>query len=174
MAVWCLSNESASVTCLCVCFKVCTRSHSCVSRVPIDIHQKCNLSILSHKGETEKVSFFLVYIILITRVDLDLAKKSSDVVFQKEPLVWIVIGQLWEGVKVLRCVLVHTTNSTIPWCHRCIIAKYICSNKLSFTMTSLEPMVHCLYNIRPAFISYNALQGINLPIEYNEVPFYNC
>lgn len=86
MAV-CLSSEFASVICLCVCFKVSTRSHSCVSGVPIDIPQKCNLAILSHKDTTEKVSFFRVYIILITRVDLDLAKKSSDVVFQKEPLV---------------------------------------------------------------------------------------
>lgn len=164
MAVWCLSSEFASVTYLCVCFKVCTRSHSCVSGVPIDIHQKCKLPILSHKKGTEKISFFLVYIILITRVDLDLAKKSSDGVFQKEPLVWIAIGQHWEGVKVLRCVLVHTTNNTIPWCHRCIIAKHICSNTLWFTMTSLDPMVHCLYDIRPAFISYNVLQGINLPM----------
>lgn len=43
--------------------------------------------LLSHKDSTQKVSFFLVYIILITRLDLDLAKKSSDVVFQKDPLV---------------------------------------------------------------------------------------
>lgn len=81
------SNEFASVKCLYVCFKVCTRSQSSAFGVPIDIHQKCNLPILPHRGGTEKVSFFLVYRILITRVDLDLAKKSSDAVFQKEPLV---------------------------------------------------------------------------------------
>lgn len=86
MAV-CLSSEFACVACLCVCFKVSTRSHSCVSGVPVDIHQKCNLAIQPHKDGTEKGSFFLVYIILITRVDLDLAKKSSDGAFQKEPLV---------------------------------------------------------------------------------------
>ena len=32
-------------------------------------------------------------------------------------------------------------------------------------------MVHCLYNVRPDFISYNVLRGINLPKEYNEVHF---
>lgn len=32
-------------------------------------------------------------------------------------------------------------------------------------------MVHCLYNIRLAFISYNVLQGINLPMQHNEVLF---
>lgn len=100
------------------------RSHSCVSGVPIDIHQKCNLAIRCHKAGTENVSFFLVYIILITWVDLDLAKKSTDVAFQKEPLVWIAVGHLWGGVKVLRCVFVH---ATITWSHWCIIAKHICS-----------------------------------------------
>lgn len=145
-----------SVTCLCVCFKVCARSRSCESGVLIDIHQKCNRPILPHNDGTEKVSFFLVYRILITWVDLDLAKKSSDVVFQKERLVWIAVGRLWQEVKALRYVLVHTTNNTIPWCHWCIIAKHICSNKLRLIMTSLDPTVHCLCKIRPAFISYNA------------------
>lgn len=80
--------------------------------------------------QKEKLSFFLVYIILITWVDLDLAKKSSDVLFWKEPLLWIAIGQLLEGVKVLKCVLAYITNSTIAWCRCCIIAKHIYSNKL--------------------------------------------
>lgn len=82
----CLSSEFACVTCLCVCCSRSLRGLPVVSAAPTDIHQKRNLAILTHKDETEKVSFFLVYIILITSVDLDVAQKSSDAVFQMEPL----------------------------------------------------------------------------------------
>lgn len=172
MAVWCLSSEFW----FCNMF-VCLFSRSAQGLAAVNLVflltsvRNATEPILPHSDGTEKVSFFLVYGILITWVDLEVAKKSSDVVFQKERLVWIAVGQLWEKVKALRYVLVHTTNNTIPWCHWCIIAKHICSSKLWFIMTSLDPMVHCRYKIRPAFISYNAPQGINLPMEYNEVHF---
>lgn len=51
------------------------------------------------------------------------------------------------------------------------MAKHICSGKLWFIVASLDPMVHCVYNVRLDFISYNGFWGIRLPKEYNEEHF---
>lgn len=153
----------------CVCFKVPARSRRCVSGVSIDIHQKCNLAIQAHKDGTEKVSFFLVYKILITQLDLDLAKKSSDAAFQKEPL---VLNSYWpalrkgQGTEMCLCLRNKQYNTPMSLMHNCLA--YL-SRKLWFVMTSLDPLLHCLHNIRRAFILYNAHKGINSPMEHNEV-----
>lgn len=153
----------------CICFKVSTRSRCCVSGVSIDIHQKCNRAIQAHKAGTEKVSFFLVYKILITQLDLDLAKKSSNAAFQKEPL---VLNSYWpalrkgQGTEMCLCLCNKQYNTPMLPMHNCFA--YLSSN-LWFVMTSLDPLLHCLHNIRVAFILYNAHKGINLPMEHNEV-----
>lgn len=153
----------------CVCFQVSARSRRRVSGVSIDIHQKCNLAILPRKQGREKLSFFLVYKILIIQLDLDLAKKSSDVAFQKEPLVlnsyWLFLRK-GQGTGM---IFVCETNNTIPpmlLMHNCLACL---SSKLCFVLTSLDPLLHCLYNIRLAFILYNVHKGIHLPMEHNEV-----
>lgn len=134
------------------------RSRRCVSGVSIDIHQKCNLAIQAHKDAAEKkVSFFLVYKILITSLDLDLAKKSSDAgVFKKEPLVLNSdrpAPRKGQGTEMGLCLCNKQYNTLVLPMHNCLA--YL-SGKLWFVMTSLDPLLHCLQNMRRAFISYNA------------------
>lgn len=55
-------------------------------------------------------------------------------------------------------------HNTLMSVHNCRAHLF---RKLRFTVTSLDPMAHCLCHIRPAFISFNALCGAHLPMDKN-------